>query len=137
MMESSLIQKKKRLMAQIPELQSTLEIVRHLDERKNAEEPMKSKFLLSGSLYAKASIPPTDKVCLWLGANVMLTYTTEEALQVVQKNLDAAQKRLTEINEDMNFLRDQSTTTEVSMAQVYNWEVKNKKKQKGIVEQKE
>jgi hypothetical protein len=26
-------------------------------------------------VYAKATIPATDKVCLWLGANVMLEYT--------------------------------------------------------------
>jgi hypothetical protein len=26
-------------------------------------------------VYARATIPATDKVCLWLGANVMLEYT--------------------------------------------------------------
>jgi hypothetical protein len=29
-------------------------------------------------VYAKATIPATDKVCLWLGANVMLEYTLGE-----------------------------------------------------------
>ena len=28
-------------------------------------------------VYAEAVIPPTDKVCLWLGANVMLEYTLD------------------------------------------------------------
>ena len=69
-----------------------------------------------------------SQVSLWLGANVMLTYTTEEALQLVNKNLDAAKEKLTDVNNELHFLRDQTTTTEVSMAQIYNWDVKNKKK---------
>jgi len=129
-MEANLSSKKKRLMEQIPELESTLDIVKHLDARKASEEAMTTKFLLAGSLYAKAIVPPTDKVCLWLGANVMLTYTTHEALELVQKNLESAIEKLAEVNKNMNFLRDQSTTTEVSMAQVYNWDVKNKRSKK-------
>merc|ERR1712119_217618 len=91
-MESRLTHKKKSLQEQIPELEQTLDVVRTLHARKNNPKPIKSKFLLAGSLYAKAVIPPTNKVSLWLGANVMLTYTTEEALELVNKNLDAAKK---------------------------------------------
>ena len=58
----------------------------------------------------------------------MLTYTTEEALELVNKNLDAAKEKLLDVNKELHFLRDQTTTTEVSMAQIYNWDVKNKKK---------
>jgi len=127
-MESRLTHKKKSLQEQIPELEQTLDVVRTLHARKNNPKPIKSKFLLAGSLYAKAVIPPTNKVSLWLGANVMLTYTTEEALELVNKNLDAAKEKLLDVNKELHFLRDQTTTTEVSMAQIYNWDVKNKKK---------
>ncbi len=30
-------------------------------------EPMETHFLLADNVYCKASVPPTDKVCLWLG----------------------------------------------------------------------
>lgn len=30
---------------------------------------METQFLLSDQVYAKAKIPPTNKVCLWLGVS--------------------------------------------------------------------
>lgn len=74
----------------------------------------------------KASIPPTNKVCLWLGANVMLEYNLTDATALVQKNIEAAKKNLSYIEHDLDFLRDQFTTTEVNMARVYNWDVKRR-----------
>ena len=52
---------------------------------------------------------------LFLQANVMLEYSIEEAEALLSKNLNTAQKSLTEIEEDLGFLRDQYTTTEVSI----------------------
>jgi len=62
LMETNLAQKKRRLKSQIPDLQSTLDIVKHMHSRKEATEAVQTRFLLSGALYAKASIPPTDTV---------------------------------------------------------------------------
>lgn len=36
-------------------------------------------FAISDQAYAKAKVPITDSVNLWLGANVMLEYPLEEA----------------------------------------------------------
>lgn len=36
---------------------------------KDSTDPMDTMFLLADNLYAKASVPPTDKVCLWLGVS--------------------------------------------------------------------
>ena len=33
-------------------------------------------------------VPPTDKVCLWLGANVMLEYTLDDAEVLLKKNCE-------------------------------------------------
>jgi hypothetical protein len=41
-------------------------------------EPLETTFELNDTLYAKALVPPTDEVYLWLGANVMLAYPFEE-----------------------------------------------------------
>ena len=83
-------------------------------------------FLLSDGLYASAQIPPTDKVCLWLGANVMLEYTIAEAKELLRKNQSSATENLVKVNEDLNFLRNQLTTMEVNMARVHNWDVKRR-----------
>lgn len=45
----------------------------------------------------------------------MLEYTIEEAEELLTKNLQAALKNLNQIDSDLSFLRDQITTTEVSI----------------------
>uniref|UniRef100_A0A4W3HJD0 Prefoldin subunit 3 n=1 Tax=Callorhinchus milii TaxID=7868 RepID=A0A4W3HJD0_CALMI len=125
-MELNLSQKKRRLKSQIPEIKQTLEILRHMQKKKDSTDPMETRFLLADNLYAKASIAPTDKVCLWLGANVMLEYDIDEAQALLEKNLSTATRNLEGLEEDLDFLRDQFTTTEVNMARVYNWDVKRR-----------
>ncbi|KAF5899786.1 prefoldin subunit 3, partial [Clarias magur] len=112
-MEVNLVQKKMRLKNQIPQIKQTLEILRHMQKKKDTTDPMDTHFLLADNVYCKASVPPTDKVCLWLGANVMLEYDIDEAQTLLEKNLGTASRNLESLEEDLDFLRDQFTTTEV------------------------
>ncbi|XP_075690460.1 prefoldin subunit 3 [Rhinoderma darwinii] len=127
-MELNLSQKKRRLKSQIPEIKQTLEILKYMQKKKGTTELMETRFLLADNVYCKASVPPTDKVCLWLGANVMLEYDIDEAQALLEKNLSTATRNLESAEEDLDFLRDQFTTTEVNMARVYNWDVKRRNK---------
>merc|ERR1719370_2720796 len=72
-MESSLASRRRKLKAQVPDIKSSLAMITKLREKKEAEATMETQFLLS------EQVPPTDKVCLWLGANVMLEYTLDDA----------------------------------------------------------
>uniref|UniRef100_A0A8C5P4T9 Prefoldin subunit 3 n=1 Tax=Jaculus jaculus TaxID=51337 RepID=A0A8C5P4T9_JACJA len=109
-MELNLAQKKRRLKGQIPEIRQMLEMLKY------STNSMETRFVLADNLYCKASLLPTDKVYLWLGANVMLEYDIDEAQALLEKNLSTATKNLDSLEEDLDFLRDQFTTTEVSMA---------------------
>merc|ERR1712050_630655 len=129
-MENSLATRRKRLKAQVPDIRSSLAMIKKLREKKNSEETMETQFLLSDQVYAKATIPPTDKVCLWLGANVMLEYSLDDAESLLKKNLESAEKNLQQIAFDLDFLRDQMTITEVTMARLYNWDVKRRQSNK-------
>ncbi|XP_044484401.1 probable prefoldin subunit 3 isoform X2 [Mangifera indica] len=80
-------------------------------------------FEVSEGIYSRARIQDTDSVCLWLGANVMLEYSYEEATSLLQKNLDNARASLEVLIADLQFLRDQVTITQVTIARVYNWDV--------------
>lgn len=71
---------------------------------------------MAGSLYYKASAPPTDEVCLWLVANAMLEQDIDEARALLEKNLSTATKNLDSLEEDLDFWGDHFTTTEVIMA---------------------
>lgn len=60
----------------------------------------------------------------------MLEYPIEEALELLRTNLSSAQSSLTQAQEDLDTIRDQTTTLEVGMARVYNWDVGQRKKSK-------
>ncbi|KAG9340961.1 hypothetical protein JZ751_020154 [Albula glossodonta] len=96
-MELNLAQKKLRLKSQIPQIKQTLEILRHMQKKKDTTDPMETRFLLADS-------------------------------SLLEKNLATASRNLESLEEDLNFLRDQFTTTEVNMARVYNWDVKRRSK---------
>ncbi|OZJ06368.1 hypothetical protein BZG36_00756 [Bifiguratus adelaidae] len=135
-MEVSSLQRRKVLEEKIPDIEKTLQMVQFLAKeaqaRENGEddEPVETDFELNETLYAKATIVPGKTVYLWLGANVMLEYTVEEAEALLKEKLDTAKHSLTTIAQDLEFLRDQITTMEVNIARVYNWDVKQRRLQK-------
>ncbi|CAI6093377.1 unnamed protein product [Clonostachys chloroleuca] len=147
-MEVNLQRRMTGLREKIPDIQKTLDTVRFLKLRKvsraqrmqspdmvlmsNKEEtePIETTFELNDTLYARANIPPTEEVHIWLGANVMLSYPIDEAEVLLGSKLTTAQTSLTNCEEDLDFLREQITTMEVAIARVYNWEVVQKRKDK-------
>ena len=61
-MESNLVNRRRRLKGQIPDIKSSLIMIDHLREKSAAKEEIESHFLISDQAYSKAAIPPTDKV---------------------------------------------------------------------------
>ncbi|KAG6077243.1 hypothetical protein E4U16_002350 [Claviceps sp. LM84 group G4] len=118
------------LQEKIPEIQKTLDTVRFLKSRKDETEPIETTFELNDTLYARAKIPATEEVYLWLGANIMLSYQVDEAEALLTSKLSTAQTSLSNCEEDLDYLREQITTMEVATARVYNWEIVQKRKEK-------
>lgn len=56
----------------------------------------------------------------------MLEYPIDEALTLLTKNLETAKRNLKQVDLDLDFLKDQLTTTEVNIARVYNWDVRRR-----------
>ncbi|KAL9615537.1 MAG: hypothetical protein Q9167_000050 [Letrouitia subvulpina] len=118
------------LKEKIPDIQKTLDMVKFLKTRKPGSDSIETTFELNDTLYAKAEVPPTDEVYLWLGANVMLSYPIAEAETLLDSKLSTAQQSLENCEEDLDFLREQITTLEVATARVYNWDVTTRRKEK-------
>ena len=114
----------------IPDIQKTLDTVRFLSARGSEAEPLETTFELNETLFAKAVVPPTEEVYLWLGANVMLAYPMQEAVELLEGKLSAAKTSLKNCEEDLDFLREQITTMEVATARVYNWDVVTRRKER-------
>uniref|UniRef100_A0A7N0TTX8 Prefoldin subunit 3 n=1 Tax=Kalanchoe fedtschenkoi TaxID=63787 RepID=A0A7N0TTX8_KALFE len=123
MVEMKLIAQQRELQAKIPDIEKCLAVVATLQEKKGSDEPILADFEVSEGIYSRARIEDTDSVCLWLGANVMLEYSCEEAVTLLKNNLDNAKGSLEVLIADLQFLRDQVTITQVTIARVYNWDV--------------
>ncbi|KAI9081104.1 hypothetical protein K1719_036863 [Acacia pycnantha] len=121
--EMKLLAQQRDLQAKIPDIEKCLEVVATLKAKKGTGEELIADFEVSEGTYSRARIEETDSVCLWLGANVMLEYSLEEATGLLQKNLENAKASLEVLVTDLQFLRDQVTVTQVTIARVYNWDV--------------
>ncbi|KAJ8984260.1 hypothetical protein NQ317_007492 [Molorchus minor] len=76
-----------------------------IEELEKQKEEFETQFLLSEQVFAKAKVPPTETVCLWLGANVMLEYSLEDAKKLLTQNITAATRNLGYVEHDLDFLR--------------------------------
>ena len=133
-MEVNTQRRKAGLDEKIPDIQKTLDTVRFLKTRKVRlpppttmehgstqksstkpdSDPKDATFELNDTLHARAVVPPTDEVYLWLGANVMLSYPVEEAETLLEGKFSGALSTLANCEEDLDFLREQITVSGAS-----------------------
>ena len=130
MVERDLLQKRIRLGAKLPEIQRALEIVKELIDKQAAGQEVVSDFLLAEGVYAKGCIKGVKTVNLWLGANVMLEYTLEEARELLATNFSNCKANLKTNEEDLAYMKDSITTLEVSVARCFNYDVERRRKAK-------
>ncbi|WWD00356.1 hypothetical protein V866_007268 [Kwoniella sp. B9012] len=104
------------------------------DDQKKEDKPLKTLFELNDTLFAEAEVTETGEVGLWLGANIMLMYPLQEAIELLTNKLSTAKKSHEETVEDLEFLREQITVMEVNFARVHNWDVK-RRREKGLIGQ--
>jgi prefoldin subunit 5 len=126
-LERRLLANKGQLKGKIPDILQSLDAVRLLKSSQDSEEGLVSNFQLCESLYATARIKKQQHIGLWLGANVMMEYTLDEAEDLLTSNLATAQASLIEVDTGLSFCREQLTTTEVNIARVYNHDVQQRR----------
>jgi prefoldin subunit 5 len=125
--EQGLQQNRIRLGNKLPEIKRALDTVKMLCEKAGSGEELDMNFELTDSVYAKAKVKDAESVYLWLGANVMLEYPLDEARGLLETNYANCKKNLDTNRSDLAFVKDNVTITEVSIARVYNWDVKTRK----------
>jgi len=129
LMEYKLGQNRASLKHKVPEIRKTLEMVKFLKAKVEADEEIQTHFGLSDTVFVEAVIKDKQPtVGVWLGANVMVEYSQDEAIALLTRNLETAVANLEKVMEDLAFLRDQLTVTEVNIARIYNWDVKQKRR---------
>jgi hypothetical protein len=91
--ETNLANKRINFLQKIPEIEKTLNLVKHLKAKSDEGETITTQYTLCDTIYAKAELTDLGTVNLWLGANVMLQYTYEEALELLTKRYADAKVR--------------------------------------------
>jgi len=125
--EGRLTRLKESIKDTIPEIEENLEVIA-FSRTKESEGPVRTNYQVSASIFAEADLDQAaGKVVLWLGANTAAELTFDEAEKLLKENLSKKQERLKTCVEDLKFTKAQITTTEVSIARVYNNDVKERR----------
>lgn len=125
-MHESFLAQKRATQRKIPDIQQAIEVVDFLKKKSAERASLTTHFPLTDNCHIKANIPPAESVCLWLGANVMLEYPIAEAEELLLSSSTNANESISKLDENLVFLRDQITTTEVNIARLHNFMVKVK-----------
>ncbi|XVF62424.1 hypothetical protein PTKIN_Ptkin09bG0006500 [Pterospermum kingtungense] len=111
-----LLAQQRDLQAKIPDIEKCLDVVATLQARKGIGEALIADFEVSEGIYSQTRFEDNDSVCVWLGSKC-------HATSVLKKNLENAKASLEVLLTDLQFLRDQVTITQVTIARLYNWDV--------------
>ena len=112
----------------IPDIEKSLALVNHLKKKHDEGESITTRYNLADILYAKAEVDSSvATVHLWLGANVMLEYTYDEAIELLRSRLTKAKTGFIKTTEDLAFVRNQIITAEVNISRIYNWDIRKKR----------
>lgn len=131
LMETRLVQNLASLRHRLPQIQKTLDAVTFLKQRETeGHATSQVNFALTEAVFGSANVQPQGRVHLWLGANVMVEYTFDEAIALLQKNLAGATANLESTDEDLSWLRDQQVILEVNTSRVYNYDVVKRREAK-------
>ena len=96
--EQQLEQKKQTYQNSLPEIEKSLTLVKHLKTKKDADEKVITRYNLADTVYSKAEVDCSQGIVnLWLGANVMLEYTYDEALELLTAKQSVAKKDYKEV----------------------------------------
>lgn len=136
LIESQLMQRRARLMSKLPEIQKALDIVTRLVDKSESGDAVTVDFELAEGVFAKSKVKGATTVNLWLGAGVMVEYPLKEAQELLTTNLSNCKHNLKVVNEDLEYNKDNITTTEVSIARMFNYDVERRRKEKEAEEKK-
>ena len=115
----------------IPEIEKSLALVNFLKKKQEEAENPVTRYNLSDMIFTKAEVDCSSGIVnLWLGANVMLEYTYDEAIDLLSSKEETAKKGFEATIQDLAFTRNQIITAEVNISRIYNWDVRKKRAQR-------
>lgn len=122
-MDENLTVRRVRVMSKMEEIRKSIEAIEGLQSAAGASQEMTVDYELGDTLYCRAKLEPaglSSTVHLWLGANVMVEYGYDEAIQLLKTKLGENEEALGRLEHDLRFAREQITTMELNVARLHN-----------------
>lgn len=83
----------------IPEIEESLALVKKLKSKQDEQEALVTRYSLADAVFGKAEIDTASGlVGLWLGANVMLEYTYDDAIELLSSKEVIAKREFEEVS---------------------------------------
>ncbi|KAH9259956.1 hypothetical protein BASA81_001716 [Batrachochytrium salamandrivorans] len=126
--QQRLAAEKADLEKRLPDLEQNLKLV---EELQRAESDVSMRFMAADSVWTDAVVKHRSggpEIGLWLGANVLVEYTCDEAVHLLAKSVNNSKQLLATKTQELNFTKSQLTTCEVSISRFYNYDVQRRKK---------
>ena len=128
LMESQLVKQKMNKVDQQGEMSKNIQVCRYLaKKRQEGAGAIETQFEVADQLYAQGSIEEFSTVAIWLGANVMMEFPIDEAIDFLEKRTLIAKDKIAALQGDIDFTRRQINIVEVNRSRVFNAGVKVKK----------
>ncbi|KAL1244297.1 Prefoldin subunit [Trichinella spiralis] len=121
MIDRHVRQSVERLAEKIVDIKKSLQCCFLLEQKLATSESLITHVTLADNLFSKVSIPPSNRVCIWLGADVMVEFTVKEGIEFLKGELEIAEPRKESLLQKLDFIREQMTTVEVNIAMVHNY----------------
>ena len=133
--ERNMLENKKTLLEKETETEEAIAAIEQLQGRaatatETDGDGVETMYEIANNVYGHASIELNGKVCLWLGADVMVEYTYDEALTILKETMTTIEENKGQLEEALAFVKKQLTVCEVSLARLHNYGVQEKKKKK-------
>jgi prefoldin subunit 5 len=113
----------------LPDLRENIKMIKALRQ----QERTNLRFMAADSVWVDGVVEQSkdgseSKIGLWLGANVMMEYTYDEADAVLTKSVAQSEAVVDSKTKELLFLKQQTTMCEVTVARFYNYEVARKRR---------
>nr|CAD2185096.1 unnamed protein product [Meloidogyne enterolobii] len=104
LLETSALQQKTKIDESILDYQKSIDSLKMLAEQKTKKaNSVLVTYKLDENLFSDAVIEEMDRVCIWLGANVMVEYKLEEAQTLLTNHLANIEQTNGETEEELDF----------------------------------
>ncbi|CEF67782.1 Prefoldin subunit 3 [Strongyloides ratti] len=126
-LESEMKALKEKITENLPDYEQAKQVINFLKMKKANNETLKTSYKLTDEVYQHAEVEDLDSFVLYMGAYVMVEYPLDEGEEFINKNIAAINQRISEIDEELEYILNQITIVEVSTAHFINYMISSNK----------